>query len=148
MFQKNKNVIVIILTRVLRILIIEGWIFLFFFLFARFKSQPALISRALRRDKFTWRTCYHSWHPHAFILGDERERVASERGRRVRGRMSMKGGDFSISYSSRRRKCKRTPRYCWGKEEKRASSLLLALQNRAQVKLDWRKNATHTNQAA
>lgn len=117
MFRKKRNMIVIILARLCWEYwsLTERWISFFL---AQFKSQPTLISRALRRDKFTWRTCYHSWHPHAFILGDERERVASERGRRVRGRMSMKGGDFSISYSSRRRKCKRTVRYRWRKEEK------------------------------
>lgn len=121
----------------------ERWISFFF---AQFKSQPTLISRALRRDKFTWRTCYHSWHPHAFILGDERERVANERGRRVRGRMSMKGGDFSISYSSRRHKCKRTVRYRWRKgekEEKEAHHRCFSFLRIARQWNDRRKNATH-----
>lgn len=151
MFRKNRNVIVIMLVRLCweYLSLTKGHIFfLFFFFFAQFKSQPMLISRALRHDKFTWRTCYHSWHPHAFILGDERERVASERGRRVRGRMSMKGGDFSISYSSRRRKCKRTARYPLGEgREEGASSSLLVPQNRAQVKRRSKK-LLHANQAA
>lgn len=92
--------------------------------FAQFKSQPVLISRALRHDKFTRRTCYHSRHPHAFILGgggrervrrdgmedeqeDERKRETPDKSGRM---MSMKGEDFSISHSSRRYKCKRTVR--------------------------------------
>lgn len=56
----------------------ENWSLIEVFFFAWFKSQPVLISRAFRRDKFTQRTCYHSWHPHAFILSSsgEWERVS------------------------------------------------------------------------
>lgn len=105
-----------------RILIIDRGGEVFFFVFARFKSQPTLISRALRRDKFTRRTCYHSrGTPHAFILDGGEERVrrggageaAGSEGRREAGgrTVSMKGaGDFSISHSSRRYKCRRTAR--------------------------------------
>lgn len=96
-----------------RILIIDRGAKFFFFLFARFKSQPALISRALRRDKFTRRTCYHSRGTlTAFIHRRWQTREGCQRARAgirgIRGRMSMKGGDFSISYSplSPRYKCK------------------------------------------
>lgn len=145
MFRKNRNMIVIILARLCWEYwsLTERWISFFL---AQFKSQPTLISRALRRDKFTWRTCYHSWHPHAFILGDERERVASKRGRRVRGRMSMKGGDFSISYSSRlavsaREPCDTVRGRKRGKKRRR-----IIVASRSSESRQWndrRKNVTH-----